>query len=286
MCVHVSQWSVSAGRHFEDMRAKTQVFLMHWTICMLPIWFLLICVPVIPPLSLCVSLHTDGEGMMECWRVNLWFPGSWSGFIRSGCDNTLADGPTKHLSYKRWSASKKPSWKKQSAKRRLFLEELCRLLVAGLILNPLIFFPPSTLDSVDVGLSSKKKLLLTHEILIRHGINQKTLSNVAQCFTTCFVVLQIWGQIPNFSVNIWILGKQLQTKLSCLRAGVLCLARVCVDNCRAGHGKPLPEKMNHGGKSVWDSQEERRIQAKYSSPTNQATMGNIKVSHSELSWLI
>lgn len=87
-----------------------------------------------------VSLRTDGEGMMECWRVNLWFPGSWSGFIRSGCDNTRADGPTKRLSYKRRSANKKPSWKKQSAKRRPFLEDHCGLLLAGHIPNPLIFF--------------------------------------------------------------------------------------------------------------------------------------------------
>lgn len=54
-----------------------------------------------PSPFLCLSLCADGEGMMECWRVNLWFPGSWSGFIRSGCDNTPADGPTKRLSYKR-----------------------------------------------------------------------------------------------------------------------------------------------------------------------------------------
>lgn len=88
------------------------MFRVHLTICMLLIWFLLIHVAVIPLLlPLCLSVCTDGEGMMECWRVNLWFPGSWSGFIRSGCDNTQVDGPTQHLSYKHRSANEKPSWK-------------------------------------------------------------------------------------------------------------------------------------------------------------------------------
>ncbi len=68
--------------------------------------------PPAPSCSVSLSLCADGEGMMECWRVNLWFPGSWSGFIRSGCDNTPADGPTKRLYYERRSANKKPSWKK------------------------------------------------------------------------------------------------------------------------------------------------------------------------------
>lgn len=62
--------------------------------------------------SVSLSVCTDGEGMMECWRVNLWFPGSWSDFIRSGCDNTRTDGPTQCLSYKHQSANEKLSWKK------------------------------------------------------------------------------------------------------------------------------------------------------------------------------
>lgn len=271
MCLRVSQW---AGQWVQVESLKTCMHMHTFflkcilQICMLPIWFLLICVPVIPPTprSACVSLRTDGEGMMECWRVNLWFPGSWSGFIRSGCDNTLADGPTKHLSYERWSANKKPSWKKQSANRRPFLEDHCGLLVAGHIPNPLIFFPPSALDSVDIGTSSKMKLLLAHKILISHGINQTAFKRCSMFLNLLHRVANMRGQIPNFGVNIRILGKQLQTERSCLRAMVLCLARDSVDNCWAGHGKSLPEKMNHGGKSVWDSQEERGIQAKIFQP--------------------
>ena len=77
----------------------------------------------------------------------------------------------------------------------------------------------------------------------------------------------------------WLLKKKkkkrLQTELSCLRAGVLHLAEDTVDNC--WNTESHYPKMNHGGKtmSVWDSREKWRIQATYSSPTNQATMGNI-----------
>lgn len=76
---------------------------------------------------------SDGEGMMECRRVNLWFPGSWSGFIRSGCDNTPADGPTERLSYKHRSANKKAFLEEtiSRAEQRPFLEDHCGSPLAG-----------------------------------------------------------------------------------------------------------------------------------------------------------
>lgn len=91
--------------------------------------------PTPHPLSLLLCLRTDGEGMMECWRVDLWFPGSWSGFIRSGCDNTPADGPTKRLSYKHRSANKKLSWKKQSAKQGASWKTAADCSLQGLFLT-------------------------------------------------------------------------------------------------------------------------------------------------------
>ena len=109
------RWAVNEVKTGSCMHTNTcmQTFWVHLTICMLPIWFLLICVPVTPLLRpRFLPLCADVGGMMECWRVNLWFPGSCFGFIRSGCDNTPADGPTERLSYKRRSANKKPSWKK------------------------------------------------------------------------------------------------------------------------------------------------------------------------------
>lgn len=153
---------MSAGQDCVSLQAHTQihagVFECIWLSVCFPYVFYWSVSLFYPSCSLFFSLCTDGRGMMECWRVNLWFPGSWSGFIRSGCDNTWADGPTKRLSYKHRSANKKPSWKKESANRSSFLEHRCGLLVAGYTPNPAIFFPPSRLDIVDIGMSSKIKL--------------------------------------------------------------------------------------------------------------------------------
>lgn len=117
-CVTMS-WSVSAGHDclHRLVHTHTNTYMQTFLSALYASHMVFIdpcpCyTPPAPSLSLRLSVCADGGGMMECWRVNLWFPGSWSGFIRSGCDNTRADGPTKRLSYKRRSANKKPSWKK------------------------------------------------------------------------------------------------------------------------------------------------------------------------------
>lgn len=80
---------------------------------------------------------------MECWRVNLWFPGSCSSFIRSGCDNT-------------------PSYKHRSENKNAFLEEAIsesrtlpgrplRVAPCRAYFKPFNIFPPTPAGSVDIG---------------------------------------------------------------------------------------------------------------------------------------
>lgn len=85
----------------------------------------------------------DVEGMMECWRVNLWFPGSCSSFIRSGCDNT----PT----YKHRSESKTAFLEEAISESRTLPGRPLRVAPCRAYFKPFNIFPPTPAGNVDIG---------------------------------------------------------------------------------------------------------------------------------------
>lgn len=137
-CPRVSQWAVHWVHVCANTHTKTCMHMFFRCIELSVCFHMVFIDP--PPSPRHTHTHSapfpsvsDGEGMMECRRVNLWFPGSWSGFIRSGCDNTPADGLTERLSYKDRSANKKAFLEEtiSRAEQRPFLEDHCGSPLAG-----------------------------------------------------------------------------------------------------------------------------------------------------------